>query len=358
MHIHVPSYEGQTFIVLDNDARIRNPNNLGQFSRYKEGDQVPQGSRIGDHKIIPQHTPITVHDVRIDSSRNTYVLAQPLSGSPSPSGWTKATNLEGQFVNEIVSYGPAEWDLAPNEDNFTVTDGNSLIRTPPPEFRSLGRTIEVGTYVVVTARSRQTDPEGRFVRVSRGRIEAASILPVEPIGWTAASNLTEGCSPVFATDVWSDITGPNACWKSGDFIGAKILVNIAGTGGQMEQITLDSMLPYFRLTHAAAGNNITIALTSGFRTFEKQKKLFEKFQAGAGNLAAKPGRSNHQNGVAFDLNTGGFDGHPVYDWLKKNGPKQGFIRTVNREHWHWEYRPKDAKRLRAEGKFALSRVRV
>jgi hypothetical protein len=42
--------------------------------------------------------------------------------------------------------------------------------------------------------------------------------------------------------------------------------------------------------------------------------------------------------------------------MKKNGPRLGFIRTVNKEHWHWEFRPEDAKRLAAEGKFALSNV--
>jgi hypothetical protein len=29
----------------------------------------------------------------------------------------------------------------------------------------------------------------------------------------------------------------------------------------------------------------------------------------------------------------------MYDWLKANGPAHGFVRTVNKEPWHWEYRP-------------------
>ncbi len=80
--------------------------------------------------------------------------------------------------------------------------------------------------------------------------------------------------------------------------------------------------------------------------------------AGTGNLAARPGRSNHQHGQAFDLNTGGFDGNRIYDWMKKNGPRFGFIRTVNREHWHWEYRPEEAAELAARGEFKLASVRV
>ena len=71
----------------------------------------------------------------------------------------------------------------------------------------------------------------------------------------------------------------------------------------------------------------------------------------------KSNRSNHQNGIAFDLNTGGFEGAPVYDWMKKNATSFGFIRTVNKEHWHWEYRPQTAEEFRKEGKFKLDRVR-
>jgi LAS superfamily LD-carboxypeptidase LdcB len=55
---------------------------------------------------------------------------------------------------------------------------------------------------------------------------------------------------------------------------------------------------------------------------------------------------------------GGFDGNPVYDWLRAHGPDFGFIRTVNKEPWHWEYRPVDASALAASGKFRLPEVTV
>ena len=55
-----------------------------------------------------------------------------------------------------------------------------------------------------------------------------------------------------------------------------------------------------------------------------------------GNLAAKPGTSNHGVGLALDLNS---SGSGVYSWLKNNAHAHGFIRTVSSETWHWEYRP-------------------
>jgi len=58
------------------------------------------------------------------------------------------------------------------------------------------------------------------------------------------------------------------------------------------------------------------------------------------------------------LDVGGFDGNPVYDWLKTNGPKFGFIRTVTKEPWHWEFRPTEAADLVGLGKFKLRGVTV
>ncbi|MDH3293764.1 MAG: peptidoglycan-binding protein [Acidimicrobiia bacterium] len=354
----IPSYRLSTYTILDNLALVREPDDIHSISRYDTGDPLPPGTKVGDRKIIPMFTEVRVMAVRTDEGRNAYVLAEPVDpASTAPAGWTRATNLGGQFLNELVGYVPSEWDLPPQGNNFTVTDPRSLVRNGPPTFRSLGTTIPVGTYVVVTARSEDTDPIGKFVSVGRGEIEAGAITAIEPLGWTASSNLTDGCSKVFTTDAWLSQTGPNACWRRGRFIGAKILVNIVGTGGQMEQLTLDSLAAYLDLKDAAAQDGIEIGVVSAFRTFQQQKKLRDRYLQGTGNLAARPGHSNHQHGQAVDLNTGGFDGNLVYDWLKKNGPRLGFIRTVNREHWHWEHRPQDAARLAAEGKFKLSSVR-
>jgi hypothetical protein len=359
MNVRIPSYEDKQFTILDNLALIRDPNNLRQTSHYKEGDVLLPGKRIGDQKVIPMMTKVRVTGVRTDDDRNAYAFAEPAEAdSPAPSGWTRVTNFAGQMLNELAGYTPAEWELRPMGKNYTVTDLHALIRDGSPTYDSRGETIPPGTFVVVTARSSDTEPAGKFVRVSLGEIADGVITAVRPLGWTMFSNLTEGCSSIFSSDAWINETGPNACWRSGVFIGAKILVDIIGTGGQNEQITIDSLPAYTKLKDAAARKNIGLGITSGFRTFLKQKKLFDLFQQGQGNLAARPGRSNHQHGQAIDLNTGGFDGDPVYDWLKKNGPKNGFIRTVNREHWHWEYRPEDAARLDAVGKFALSNVRV
>ena len=182
---------------------------------------------------------------------------------------------------------------------------------------------------------------------------------MKEIGWTKLSNLKDGCSDLYFSDEWTDTKGPNACWRRGEFLGPKLLVNIVGFGGEMEQITLDSLDPYLKLKEAAEEVNIQLSINSAFRTFQRQAELRRLFESGRGNLAAKPGHSNHQHGQAFDLNTrhNVFDGSDkIYEWLKRNGPKHGFVRTVSNESWHWEYRPADALTLLAAGRFKLDGV--
>jgi LAS superfamily LD-carboxypeptidase LdcB len=165
---------------------------------------------------------------------------------------------------------------------------------------------------------------------------------------------------MYGSAEWANQRGANACWRHGAFIGQKVLVNIVGTGGELEQITLESLEPYLNLVAEAAKLNLAVGLESGFRTFAKQKALHDGFLARKPgfNLAAAPGNSNHQHGQAFDLNTGGFDGHPIYDWLKQHGPSLGFIRTVNKEHWHWEYMPNEAPAFVKAKKFKLDKVAI
>ncbi|MCA1636015.1 MAG: M15 family metallopeptidase [Acidobacteria bacterium] len=359
--MNLKSYIGKEFKIISNEARIRRDDDITKSAIYQPGEPLLAGCSVGDPKIIPKRTQVKVSDVRADARKNTYVFINPLDGEPNtPSGWTMATNLEGGFLNETVGLVPASWALPPPGNHKTVTDKNAVIRDGGPSYASRGKTIPAGSFVLVLEASKDTKPAGRFVRICAGTIDSESFTEGAEIGWTAASNLSDGCSDIYGSAEWADRQGTNACWRSGKFIGQKLLVSIVGTGGELEQITVESLGPYMRLVEEAAKVNLAVGLESGFRTFAKQKALHDGFLAKKPgfNLAAKPGNSNHQHGQAFDFNTGGFDGTPVYDWLKRNGPALGFIRTVNKEHWHWEYMPDEAPAFVKAKRFKLDKVKV
>jgi hypothetical protein len=231
-------------------------------------------------------------------------------------------------------------------------DAKAVIRGGPPDFVATANVIPQRSFVMVT----ETSPDKQNVKVSKLEIVNGEMVVGDEIGWTRATNLRDGCSDLYFSADWTNQKGPNACWDHGSFIGAKLLVNIVGFGGEWEQVTLDSLEPYLALRQAADEDaNLTVSINSAFRTFQRQAELFHLFKIGKGNKAAPPGASNHQHGQAFDLNTmhNVFNGSDkIYEWLKKNAPKHGFVRAVSNESWHWEYRPKEAAQL-APGKFML-----
>ena len=338
------SYLGKVFVVMDSQAVLRDPDDLSRSLRFKQGDNIPAGKSVGDPITIPKLSEVHVTDVRTDADRNVFVLAEPASGSPGqPFGWTRASNLKDQFVNEITRSSPGTWILFPQGNNLTVVDRKAVIREGPPTFAPSAGTIPQGTFVMVT--DSRTTAQGKFSKVSQARMDGEQPVIEDEIGWTKTLNLAEGWSEEYKDESFADQEGPNAAWRSGEFIGQKVLVDIVGAGGQQENVTLANLEPYLKLRDALAQNeNIALSIESGFRSFPRQKKLFELFKLHKGNLAAVPGTSNHQHGQAFDLNTTDklFDDDPVYRALKKNGPPLGFIRTVNGEPWHWEFRPADA----------------
>ena len=76
-----------------------------------------------------------------------------------------------------------------------------------------------------------------------------------------------------------------------------------------------------------------LAVSLSYRTFAKQEEKWANFQAG-GNLAARPGTSNHGWAVAADMRWGRL---VTLAWLQVNAPTYGFINDVPSENWHYTF---------------------
>lgn len=123
---------------------------------------------------------------------------------------------------------------------------------------------------------------------------------------------------------------------------------------------------YLSMLDEASKQGIKFSITSAFRSpydsintksangvqvnASSQQYLYDGYKAGKPgfNLAAKPGSSNHGNGISLDLSTGtrGKDKgnkkglkEDVYKWLINNSWKYGFVRGVATEEWHFDYLP-------------------
>lgn len=120
-------------------------------------------------------------------------------------------------------------------------------------------------------------------------------------------------------------------YKNGSVSGLALLRKIDGV-----PITLGLAGPFETMRAAAAADGIVLKLNSGFRSYAEQVLLYAKSLLPGEPVAAKPGYSNHQSGLAVDINTGGSTSTSIYRWLEANAGAYGFKRTVPSEIWHWE----------------------
>ena len=86
---------------------------------------------------------------------------------------------------------------------------------------------------------------------------------------------------------------------------------------------------YLLLYNEAFENDLVLSIFSGYRSFEKQEKIWSNNPNE--NYVAKPGYSEHQTGLAIDVSrkdiglTKNFKNTKEYQYLKNNAYKYGFI---------------------------------
>jgi len=144
----------------------------------------------------------------------------------------------------------------------------------------------------------------------------------------------------------------------------------------------EAAISFEKMAEKAKKDGIKLYIIAGFRSFSRQKYIFESKFAGERlvdnvNLLQKypqspekrilkilkyssvPGTSRHHWGTDLDLNSVSpkyFEkdtGKKVYQWLTKNAPSFGFYQPYtsgrkvgyNEEKWHWSYIPISKKIL-------------
>ena len=112
----------------------------------------------------------------------------------------------------------------------------------------------------------------------------------------------------------------------------------------------------YKMIDTASNDGISLWVVSAYRTESTQKSLFNNSVKNDGMAhaliySAKPGHSEHQLGLAVDLNLASskahFENSKEYAWLKQNSYKYGFIERYPKgkefitgygfEPWHYRY---------------------
>ncbi|MCM3723791.1 M15 family metallopeptidase [Solibacillus isronensis] len=116
-----------------------------------------------------------------------------------------------------------------------------------------------------------------------------------------------------------------------------------------------------KMAKAAMENGIELVAFSGFRSYEYQQTLYDRYvkrdgKEAADRYSARPGYSEHQTGLAFDIGeksredlwlTNEFGDTEAGQWLAQNAHKYGFILRYPKgkeeitgfmhESWHFRY---------------------
>ena len=103
----------------------------------------------------------------------------------------------------------------------------------------------------------------------------------------------------------------------------------ADFGDGLDPETYDA---FNRMARDAANDGIYLYIISDFRSYQTQNYTYNSFVYDRGveqadRCSARPGHSEHQTGLAIDVNTTSdyFDGTPEAIWLARNCVRYGFI---------------------------------
>ena len=127
--------------------------------------------------------------------------------------------------------------------------------------------------------------------------------------------------------------------------------------GENQMLTNETYNAFIEMFNAAKSEDLTLIINSSYRSYEDQEQIYNELKSSKGEesankIAAKPGHSEHQTGMAIDIQTYGstantFEEFEEFNWLKENAYKYGFILRYPKgkeyitgyeyESWHYRY---------------------
>ncbi len=239
--------------------------------------------------------------------------------------------------------------------NVTGSDGYILYRYDVQNkkwVRIVKTTSPITTY---TIKKLKTDSSYKFAIKSYKTINGKEISSVSYPSLTAKTNKAK-----------TKITVKNGITYVDGVLVVNKTYSIPSTYNPGE-LTAETKNAFIEMKKSALKSNITLTITSGFRSYSYQDYLYKSYVSRDGKTAAdrysaRAGHSEHQTGLAIDVNnaSGWFNDSKEAAWLEKHCWKYGFILRYPKgkenktgyqyESWHIRYVGKDlAKKITESG---------
>lgn len=311
----------------------------------------PKENQPVDSTPIPPPTPIPTGKILItdrfvsmrSGPSNTFDLIKTLAPGTEVVGGEANGNYTAISLEGVSGYVYTKYLKAPQDQPFQklkITGAATFRKGPGTNYSSIGN-IPKGTIVF-----NREEFSGTFIKVSHNGTS----------GWIS-SYYIDAVEPVF---------------KQGIIIANKKFPVpsslVPGSSDDKALFELKCMCLDYRSQTGRTLENI-----SGYRSYDSQRWIFEKNAAKHGfaranTYSARPGYSEHQTGLAFDVNgrdsstrlKKSFKYTKEYKWLIANAHKYGFILRYPEgksaitgyifEPWHYRYvGPVMAKKVRDSG---------
>lgn len=226
-------------------------------------------------------------------------------------------------------------------ENVSVSDNSNELITPTIEGEyNINKVGEYKLAYIAKDKSGNETREEFTLKVKEGNSNSLpSINPTDEVKYFTTSKDFEGVT----------INGVT-------YIDGYLVVNKTyplpanyGTG-----LTKETKAAFEAMNAIAKTEGLNIWLQSGFRSYDTQNTIYNRYVARDGKekadtYSARPGHSEHQSGLAFDVNqiNDTFIGSPEAIWLENNCYKYGFILRYPKdktnetgykyESWHFRY---------------------
>lgn len=347
-------------VKADIKVTVKDPNKVSSIRLTKTDMRLPIGG--GDISYV------TMLPANAYNKAEIWVSSDPRVATVSDEGWVYAVN-EGSCVVTVYSKSNPAVSAS---INVTVTDPSKVaeIKLSKYEMNLLIGTHDI-SYVTMLPRTAtnidevwtssnpaiaSVDNWGNVYALSEGTCTVSVISkanpavkadikvtvrskPVIPPPATTTSTTTSTTTttttttatapvPTVTTRLIQNINGAT-------FVDGILIVNKTyelpadyPTGA----LNPNALAQFNKLTEDAAKLGLSIKCSSGYRSYKDQERIYNNYVAidgivKADTYSARPGHSEHQSGLAIDVNSIDYTflNTPECDWLAKNAHKYGFI---------------------------------
>lgn len=242
------------------------------------------------------------------------------------------------FKNELESEIGEEIDLL---KDVTVEDNSKENITPQVEGEyDINKSGDYKLYYIAEDTSGNKAKEEFILHIKEKNVEKQ-----------ITSNDNQGTTSFTTSKGFKGVTKNGVTYIDGYLIVNKTYTLPSSYGNGLTNATIEA---FNKMQAAAKVDGLNIYISSGFRSYSYQKTLYNNYVnrdgvVAADTYSARAGHSEHQSGLAFDVNTinDSFANTEEGKWLNDNCYKYGFILRYPKgksdetgyqyEPWHFRY---------------------